>query len=48
MVDVYIDNNFLFTSTTSKKGEIRISKKSDIGDKLVEGLDMNKKLIIRG
>ncbi len=48
MVDVYIDNTFLFTSTTSKKGEIRISKKSDIGDRLVEGLDMNKKLVVRG
>ena len=48
MVDVYINNDFLFTSTSSKKGEIKISKKSDIGNKLVEALDSGKKMVIRG
>ena len=48
MVDVYIDNEFLFTSTTSKKAELRISKKSDVGNKLVEGLDLGRKLVVRG
>jgi ATPase len=48
MVDVFIDNDFLFTSTTSKKAELRISKKSEVGNKLVEGLDLGRKVVIRG
>jgi len=48
MVDVFIDNDFLFTSTTSKKAELRISKKSDVGNRLVEGLDLGRKVVIRG
>jgi ATPase len=48
MVDVFVDNDFLFTSTTSKKADLRISKKSDVGNKLVEGLDLGRKVVIRG
>ncbi|MFH1972069.1 MAG: PINc/VapC family ATPase [archaeon] len=48
MVDIFIDDNFLFTSTSGKKGDIRISKKSDVGQKLVDALDFNKKIVVRG
>ena len=48
MVDVYLNNEFLFTSTSGKKGDIKINKRSDIGKKLVDGLDMGEKLVVRG
>lgn len=47
-VDVFIDDNFLFTSTTSKKGEIKVNSKSDIGEKLLYALDSGKKVFIKG
>ena len=46
-VDIFIEEEFLFTSTSSKKGEIKINTKSDIGRKLVHALDDHKKVYIK-
>ncbi|MEA3379048.1 MAG: PINc/VapC family ATPase [Nanoarchaeota archaeon] len=46
-IDTYIDDNYLFTSTTSKKGDIKISKKSKIGQEIIKALDLNKKMILK-
>jgi ATPase len=48
MIDAYIEEEFLFTSTSGKKGEIKINRKSDIGKKLIFALDSNKKIYIKG
>lgn len=41
-VDFYIDKQFLFTATASKKGEVRIKKKSKLGKALVTALKQKK------
>ncbi|MFH0798262.1 MAG: PINc/VapC family ATPase [Candidatus Woesearchaeota archaeon] len=46
-IDTFIDGNYLFTSTTSKKGEIKISKKSNLGLELVKAMDLNKKVELK-
>jgi ATPase len=48
MIDAFIEEEFLFTSTSGKKGEIKINRKSDIGKKLIFALDSNKKIYIKG
>ena len=48
MVDVFIEDDFLFTSTTSKRGEIRVNKKSDLGRSLLNALDSGQKVFIKG
>jgi len=48
MVDVFVDDEFIFTSTTSKKGELKLSKKSDVGKRLVEALDRGRRVFIKG
>ena len=39
-----LEDNFLFSAIVSNKGEIKIHKKSDLGRKLVDALDTNKKI----
>jgi len=46
-IDTFIDDAYLFTSTTSKKGEIKINKKSQLGKTLIRALDLNKKIDLR-
>ena len=48
MVDVFIEDEFLFTSTSSKKGEVKVNKKSELGAKLVNAMDSGKKVYIKG
>ena len=48
MVDVFIGEDFLFTSTSSKKGELKINKKSEMGRKLLYGLDSAEKVYVKG
>lgn len=48
MVDVFIGDNFLFTSTSSKKGEIKVNKKSELGRKLSYALEDKEKIYIKG
>lgn len=43
-VDTFVDNDYLFTSTTSKKGEIKVSKRSNLGKTLVKALDLGKRI----
>ncbi len=43
-VSFYVDNEFLFSATVSKKGKIKISKGSEIGKKLLRAL-ISKKAI---
>ncbi|MBI5391671.1 Flp pilus assembly complex ATPase component TadA [Candidatus Woesearchaeota archaeon] len=45
--EVYVDGHFLFTSTVSKKGDIKIHKKSKLGQTLVDDLRNQRKLEIR-
>lgn len=47
-VDIFIDEDFLFMSTSSRKGEIKVNKKSDVGRKLVDAFDRNKKVYMKG
>lgn len=41
-IDATIDGTYLFTSTTSKKGEIKISKRGNVGKALEKALDLGK------
>ncbi|HLC22711.1 MAG TPA: PINc/VapC family ATPase [Candidatus Nanoarchaeia archaeon] len=47
-VDILIEDDFLFTSTSSRKGEIKVNKKGEIGRRLVEAFDRNKKVYVKG
>ena len=47
-MDILIEDDFLFTSTSSKKGEIKVNKKGEIGRRLVEAFDRNKKVYVKG
>ena len=48
MVDIFIEENFLFTTTSSKKGEIKVNKKSELGRKLSYALEDKEKIYIKG
>ncbi len=39
--DVFIDENYLLTATTSKKGEIKIKKGVELADKITDGIEVN-------
>lgn len=47
-VDFFLNDAFLFTSTSSKKGEMKISKKSEIGRKIAHAIHTGEKIIIKG
>ncbi len=42
--NVYIDNEYLFTATIGKSGQIRVSKSSDLGKKMLAAIAAKKKL----
>jgi len=46
-IDTFIENDYLFTSTTSKKGEIRINKKGNLGKTIEKSLDLGKKIELK-
>ena len=46
-VDFSIDDNFLFTSTASKRGEIKVSKKSKLGETLLRALNENRRVTLK-
>ena len=46
-IDIYSGNKFLFTAIVSKKGEVKIHKKSNLGRKLLQAYK-RKNLIIKG
>ncbi|MAG20451.1 ATPase [archaeon] len=41
-VDFYVDGEFLFSGIVSKKGEVKVSKKSDLGKNVLKALDKKK------
>lgn len=47
-VDFFCGDQYLLTSTSGKKGEIKLNKKSDVGRKVVKLLDSGEKIVIRG
>lgn len=42
--DIFIDNEYLLTATTSKKGEIKIKRGIDLSDFIIEALEMGLKI----
>ncbi len=42
--DVFIDNEYLLTATTSKKGEIKIKRGIDLSDFIIEAIEMGLKI----
>lgn len=46
-IDFFINEQFLFTATSSKKGEINIHKKSKLGKALAEALRQGKKITLK-
>ncbi len=46
-VDFLIDGQFLFTSTASKKGDVKVSKRSKLGEALLDALDSDKKVTLK-
>ena len=47
-VDFFTGNEYLFTSTTGKRGEVKLNKKSDVGRRVLELLDQGEKIVVRG
>ncbi|VVB75892.1 putative KH and PIN-domain containing protein [Candidatus Tiddalikarchaeum anstoanum] len=45
-IDFFVDNEFLFTATVSKKGEIKVSNKSDLGQKLIRAKNTDRKITL--
>ncbi|MFA4887278.1 MAG: PINc/VapC family ATPase [Candidatus Nanoarchaeia archaeon] len=46
-VEIYVDGHFLFTSTLSKKGDIKIHKKSKLGQTILQDLDKARKVEVK-
>ena len=44
IASIYVNNNFLFSATIGKKGQIKISKKSEIGKELLSAIISRKKI----
>ena len=42
--DIYIENEYLLTATTSKKGEIKIKRGIELSDFLIEAIEMGLKI----
>jgi len=47
-VDLYIDGDFMVTAISSKKGEIKVHKKSELGRALLKAIQQKKKIELRG
>ncbi|MAG52563.1 MAG: ATPase [Nanoarchaeota archaeon] len=45
--DIFIDDEFLLSAIVGKKGDIKIHKRSDIGESILNGLGNRKRLIVR-
>ncbi len=46
-VDIFIDNNYIFTAIASKRGEIRINKNSKLGRDLLKAVSSRKNIELR-
>ena len=47
-VDLHIDGQFMVTAITSKKGELKIHKKSELGRQLLKAIQKKQKIELRG
>ena len=47
-LDLYIDDEFMVTAITSKKGEIKVHKKSELGRTLLKAIQKKRKIELRG
>jgi ATPase len=47
-VDFFHGDEYLFTSTSGKRGEVKLNKKSDVGKRIRELLDDGEKIVVRG
>ena len=45
--EIYVDSHFLFTSTLSKKGDIKIHRRSKLGQTVLEDLNKARKVEVR-
>lgn len=46
-VDVFVDDTFIFSARIGKKCELKINKKSKIGQELIKSFDSNRKVSLR-
>lgn len=44
IISVYIEDNFIFSATVGKKGKIKVTKRSDIGKKLLRAIASGKQI----
>lgn len=47
LIDTFLDNQFLFSATSSKRGEIRVHKKSKLGMALAKALNSDKRVELK-
>jgi len=47
-VDVYVDGEFMLTAISSKRGEIKIHKESNVGRQILKAIDQNRKIELKG
>lgn len=46
-IDFFVNDQFLFTATSSKKGEVKVHKKSKLGRTLTESIKQRKKIVLK-
>lgn len=47
-VDVYVDGEFLLTAISSKRGEIKVHKKSNVGRQIIKAMEQNRRIELKG
>ena len=47
IVDVLIDNEYLFTATMGRGGEIKVTKGTNIANRIVNAIDLGERIMIR-
>ncbi|MFH1455916.1 MAG: ATPase, T2SS/T4P/T4SS family [archaeon] len=47
IVDMFLDDEYLFTSMSGKNNEIKVNKHSDFGKKIICALELNKKIELK-
>ncbi len=46
-IDFFVNDQFLFTATSSKKGEVKVHKKSKLGRTLTEAIKQRRKVMLK-
>jgi len=47
IVDVLIDNEYLFTATMGRGGEIKVTKGTNIANRIINAIDLGERIMIR-